>query len=186
MYLRCKYTRPDLDVDYYPGLLNKELADKWTVYLETVFPKEHKRTSMAFGDPGLIYRVQYRDVTNERLVLPWESLPALPELKSLIEKITKQTYNVCIIQCYPNGKVGIAPHRDKEIKLGDKIAGVSFGAIRTLQFTRTQHDTLNIRLNSGSTYVMNSTTNQKWLHSITRQSEVKEARYSLTFRTYKQ
>lgn len=184
MYLHCKYTRPDLDVDFYPGLLNADLAAAWCLYLDSIFPKEYKRTSMLLGDPGLIYRVTYQGSTSETEVLPWDTLSGLPELKSLVEKVTNQTYTVCAIQCYPNGRIGINPHRDKEMVAGTRITGISLGAKRSIQFTRLYHDPLTIPLPSGSCYTMNPPTNQKWLHSIIKQPEVKVPRYSLTFRTY--
>ena len=191
MYLHCKYTRPDLDVDFYPNLLNSDLAKTWCLYLDSVFlnnskavAKEYTRTSMLFGDEGLIYRVTYQGSTTETEVLPWDTLPALPELKKLVERVTQQEYTVCAIQRYPSGRIGIGPHRDKEMVAGTRIAGLSFGAQRTIEFTRAYHDPFDIPLPSGSLYVMNPPTNQKWLHSIIKQSKIKEARYSMTFRTY--
>lgn len=184
MYLCCQYAKPDLDVTLYPNLLNSELAAAWYGYFEQIFPPEKTRTSMLFGDPGLIYRVTYQNSTTEREVYPWDTLPALPQLKELVSKITRQKYTVCAVQCYPNGRIGIAPHRDKEMVAGTRIAGLSLGAERTIEFTRAHHESVSIKLPSGSLYVMNPPTNQKWLHSITKQSEIKDKRYSLTFRDY--
>jgi alkylated DNA repair dioxygenase AlkB len=184
MYLCCKHTRPDLDVDLYPTVLNPELAGVWYQYLERIFPPEQSRTSMLFGDPGLVYRVTYQETTTEREVMPWDTLPAMPELKDLVSKMTGQKYTVCAVQCYPNGRIGIAPHRDKEMVAGTRISGLSIGAERTIQFTRLGHEPVSLRLPSGSLYVMNPPTNQKWLHSIIREARVKDKRYSFTFRDY--
>lgn len=184
MYLCCKYTRTDLDVDLYPSLLNPELAETWCYYLGTIFPPDKKRSSILFGNSGLIYRVTYRGNTTEREVIPWDTLPGLIELKNLVEAITKQKYTVCAVQCYPNGRVGIDPHRDKEMVAGTRIAGLSIGAERNIEFTRMYHAPVTIRLRSGSLYVMNPPTNQRWLHSITKDPTVKTPRYSFTFRDY--
>lgn len=185
MYLKCQYTDNDLDVDLYPHLLTPELAKKWYDYIDSIFLKESRRTSLLFGDPGLVYSVTYQGVTSNTLALEWNNLPALYELKSLIENITGQKYTVCAIQHYPTGNVGIGPHRDKEMVSGTRICGVSLGATRTIQFTRANHQPKSIPLLSGSLYCMNPPTNQKWLHSIIKESRIKQSRYSLTFRDYR-
>jgi len=185
MYLKCRYNHNDLDVDYYPHLLTDEHAKLWYDYLEYIMPQnENKRTSALFGNKGLIYTVRYREITRGTEVCEWDSLPGLPELKSLAEKITGQKYTVCAIQRYPTGKIGINPHRDKEMVFGTRIAGISIGSVRTIKFTRDYHEDINIKLLSGSLYVMNPPTNQKWLHSISKDNTIRTPRYSLTFRDY--
>lgn len=184
MYLHCQYKRPDLDIDFYPNLLDTTLSNMWCQYLDSIFTKEQRRTSILFGDKGIIYQVSYQGITKNTEVIPWDTLPALTDLKCLIEKITKQKYTVCAIQCYPTGKVGINPHRDKEMVAGTRIAGLSFGATRIIEFTRSQHESIDIPLPNGSLYVMNPPTNQKWLHCITKQPEITTVRYSMTFRDY--
>ncbi|CAH6418201.1 2OG-Fe(II) oxygenase superfamily protein [uncultured virus] len=179
---------PDLNVDFYPNFLTSELAKQWYLYLESVIPHESRRNSLLFGDPGLIYSVTYRDNTTHREVTPWDYLPALPELKSLVEKVTEQKYTVCAMQRYANGSVGIAPHRDKEMVLGTRICGVSLGTTRTITFSKGNDLNvvpLSISLNSGSLYVMNPPTNQTRLHSIIKEPHVKGSRISLTFRDYR-
>ena len=187
MYLKCKYTRNGLDVDLYPQLLTTELANAWYSYIDSIFPKSegNSRKSLLFGDEGLIYKVTYRDVTNEREVNPWNTLPALLELKNLVDKITNQTSTVCIIQRYKNGNIGIGPHRDREMVQGTRIAGLSLGAKRTIQFARPYNESVSIPLPSGSLYVMNNPTNNIWSHSIIKDSKIKDIRYSLTFRDYR-
>lgn len=184
MLLHTKYQRADLDVDYYPNFLNVTLATAWYQYLESFFPKANTRTSMIFGNPGLIYRVTYRGITKETEVLPWDALPGLEELKTLVETIIGQKITVCVIQMYPNGKVGIAPHRDKEMVAGTKICGLSIGEHRFIEFSRGKHDSVKIGLHSGGLYVMNHPTNEKWLHSIIEELNKTGKRYSLTFRDY--
>ena len=185
MRLKCEYKRDDLDVDLYPYLLTAELATGWYDYLESMLPHVNRRSSVLFGDDGLIYRVSYQDLDSEKEVLPWNYLKALPELKSLIEKLTEQTYTVCAIQRYPHGRIGINPHKDREMGFGTRIAGLSLGATRTLSFSRDHHHPINISLPSGSLYVMNPPTNQIWMHSIIKEPTVTEPRFSLTFRDYR-
>lgn len=182
--MKCKYSRPDLDVDYYPNLLTTTLSQLWCIQLNNLFKKETRRTSLIFGNNGLIYRVQYRDTVKETLVAEWNELPGLLQLKNLVEAVTKQTYTVCIIQRYPNGTIGIAPHRDKEMVPGTCIAGISVGSARIMEFIRKGYEKVSIWLLSGSLYVMNAPSNEKWLHSIVKQPEIEEVRYSFTFRNY--
>lgn len=197
MYLKCKYRLNannnistddkdlDLNIDFYPNFLSEELANYWYLYLEQIIPHESKRNSLLFGDSGLIYNVSYRNIDTNREVIPWQHLPALSELKNLVENITNQKYTVCAIQRYPNGSIGIAPHRDKEMVSGTRICGLSLGATRTLVFTKNNNPgSLSLHLNSGSLYVMNPPTNQTRLHSIIKEPHIKQSRISLTFRDY--
>ena len=185
MYLKCEYRDDGLDVDFYPHLLNHELAIGWYSYLEELIPHEARRNSVLFGDPGIVYTVNYMDTTSNRPVMPWTELPALQELKSLVEAVTEQKYTVCVIQRYPNGNIGINPHRDKEMVLGTRICGLSLGATRELMFSKHGFEPVTISLNSGSLYVMKPPTNQKWLHSIIKNRSIVEPRFSLTFRDYR-
>lgn len=194
MYLKCQYVRDNLNVDFYPSLLNKELSDLWFTYLLQYIPVTGRRKATLFGDDNLIYTVTYNGETSHRPVLSWLSIPGLLELKNLIEALTKERITVCILQCYPDNNVGINPHRDKEMGPGTKICGLSLGATRTLSLTRSGHEPLNISLPSGSLYIMNPPTNDKWLHSIPKVSETLKRkqinpqdniRFSLTFRNYK-
>lgn len=190
MYIKCKYTRDNLDVDFYPHLLTPELAHGWYTYLESIIPHEKRRSTLLFGDPGLLYNITYRGIATTQPIIPWTDLPPIIQLKELVEKITGQKYTVCVVQRYSNGYVGINPHRDKEMVLGTRICGLSLGATRTISFTKTIYgnpiplDQVNIPLISGSMYVMNPPTNQKWLHSIVKEPSIKESRISLTFRDY--
>lgn len=192
MYLKCEYRNENFSVDYYPSFLPIDITSTLYLYLEETLPKSSRRDSILFGDKGIVYTVTYRNETSDRIVESWDMLPGLPELKNLVEKTTGQKYTVCIIQRYPNGNIGIAPHRDKEMVLGTRICGLSLGATRTISFTKINNhaasdttEPINIALKSGSLYVMNPPTNQKWLHSIKKESKIKEPRISLTFRDYK-
>lgn len=195
MRLCCKYYRRDLELSFYPHLLSPELAAGWFDYLEGFLAQEPRRTTVLLGDPGIIYTIRYRDEERHRMVIPWDQIPALFELKTLIEEVTHQRYTVCVIQRYPNGSIGIGPHRDKEMVSGTRIVGLSLGATRTLEFTRpdlnpgvvsipTELESLQLPLPPGSLYVMHPPTNQKWRHSILRASKMIGPRISLTFRTY--
>jgi alkylated DNA repair dioxygenase AlkB len=180
------YFDVDFHVDVYNNLLTEELSVMWFGYLEKLFVDDNdkRRKSVLFGEKGLIYTVTYRGTVSHTEALPWDTVPVLNYLKNLVEKITGQQYSVCVIQRYPNGKIGINPHRDKEMVQGTRICGLSLGAERTISFTRCQKK-IDIPLPSGSLYVMNHPTNQKWLHSIVKDASIKTPRLSLTFRDYR-
>jgi alkylated DNA repair dioxygenase AlkB len=188
MFLKCKYQDgKDLDIDYYPHFLDADLATKWYQYLITLFPTSTRRTTLLFGNKGLVYKVEFRETTSYRPVISWEELPALFELKTLVEAVTQQKYTVCAMQYYPSGKVGINPHRDKEMVSGTRICGLSLGTPRTLSFKRAWNEDsppIDISLASGSLYVMNPPTNQKYTHSIIKDPSIQTGRISLTFRDY--
>jgi len=195
MFLRCEYTREDLQVDFYPKLLSRALSDGWYDYLQVLFQnifKSTRRSSILVGDDGMVYKVQFGDYLRENVAIPWDDIPAMRSLKELIERVTGEHYTVCIIQCYPKGSVGINPHRDKEMVEGTCICGLSIGSARTIQFTHARlHGSilphlqpLHLKLPSGSMYVMRGKTNQRWLHSIPK-DDTDAPRYSFTFRNYK-
>lgn len=187
MFLKCQYQDGiGLDVDYYPHFLDPELATKWYQYLIDLFPTTgyNRRSTLLFGNPGLVYKVEFRDTTSYRPVLPWSELPALFELKTLVEAVTGYKYTVCAMQYYPSGKVGINPHKDKEMVAGTRICGLSLGTPRTLSFQRAGVLPTPISLASGSLYVMHPPTNQKYTHAILKDPTIETGRISLTFRDY--
>lgn len=186
MYLRCMYRGPSLNVDYYPHFLTSDLGELWYTYLVNMLNcTGNRRQCIIIGNTDMVYTINYRGESYQREIIPWDSIPSLYELKTLVENITKQTYTVCAIQIYPNGKTGIGAHRDKEMVSGTRICGLSLGAKRTIQFSRTGYDPLNLQLHPGSLYVMNHPTNQSWLHEIVKDPHITEPRISLTFRDYR-
>jgi len=179
-----KYINDQFDVDLYPCLLNEELATQWFDYLESFLSHSGRRTSLLMGDEGIIYTTQYSGNVRNKNVIPWDQIPSLIQLRDLITSITGQKCTVCAIQRYPNGKIGIAPHKDKEMIPGTKICGLSLGSTRTISFSK-GGTIIDIPLVSGSLYVMNDPTNQKWTHSIIKDYSIKDPRISLTFRDYR-
>lgn len=174
----------DFNLDFYEKF---EDPDK---YLDLYFLgnnitklSKHKRIAIVFGNKDVEYVTNYRDKIISRKTIDWDNYPILQEIRDKISKITETSYTVCIFQWYPNGKIGIAPHRDKEMKEGTKIGGVSFGSKRCLQFVRKDVGSIKCDLPSGSLYVMNPPTNQQWAHSILA-SDTEDGRISLTFRDY--
>lgn len=185
-----EYRDRDLCFDFYPKLSSEEEGWKWAGYLEkrlslidpTIVTGTRRRGTI-FGTAE-VYTVEYFGKISHRKVWPWETIPGLSDLKTTIESIVGETFTVCVIQYYRSGKIGINPHRDKEMKPGTKIAGLTFGQSRTLVLTSRYGDRrVVIPVTNCSLYVMNPPTNDWWTHSILK-DDSKQARVSLTFRNY--
>jgi alkylated DNA repair dioxygenase AlkB len=184
------------DVDFIPHLISRERAKEiYTLLEQQIFgdlqEEQNKRTTTLYGDDGLTYRVQFGGYDGRPLVsylreaIPWKKAPTLLELRQLVGELTDTYYNFCAIQRYPNGKTGIAPHKDKEMVPGTTICCLSFGATRTLVLhppSWLKHLPPRVyRLSSGSFYSLNPPTNDHWFHEIIP-SKTKKVRISLTFR----
>ncbi len=182
-----EYLGDKLNLDFYKNFLTSEESisvfntlEKQTKWSNLV--SEKKRVNQTYGDDGLVYEINFYGKITKRKALPWSDIPILEILRNRITEITKESYNICVIQRYPNGKIGINPHRDKEMKLGTTIVGLSLGETRTLSMSR-NNSIIDISLSPGSLYVFNSPTNSYWAHSI-KKDETTKPRISLTFRTY--
>ena len=103
-------------------------------------------------------------------------------IRDRAQEITGEKYNICVVQRYPSGKVGIKPHRDKEMTKGTTICGVSVGETRVLTINGKKN--INLSLNPGSMYVFNPPTNTYNTHCIQKKDDTKGPRISLTFRNY--
>jgi alkylated DNA repair dioxygenase AlkB len=193
LVLKEEFRDYGLNVDLYLDVLNEKECD--TIYQkleDAVKPRyKNKRTTVTFGDQGLVYVVKFRQSTSYRTTRPWSDVPGLDKIRKSTEEITNPVgggYSVCAVLFYPNGKVGIAPHRDKEMVPETTICGLSIGATRTIRFSRRVRGVermVDIALPQGSVYVMNPPTNDLFTHSIKVEPDVTSPRYSLTFRNYK-
>lgn len=180
-----------LDIDFYEKFITEDEANKLYEEIErnckwkSEFTKT-KRASQAYGDKGIVYNVSIWDKTIETRLISWDKLKCLIPIRDKISKVTGQIFNVCYIQRYPCGRVGINPHRDKEMTPGTYICGLSLGEERTLSMMKFYKDIVkktDIKLPNGSLYIMKPPTNQYWTHCIEK-DKTKNARISLTFRNY--
>lgn len=170
-----------LNISFYPDFLEPDIIkDLYNILDKLEWKNLKKRSNLTFGNPGLIYVINFKDNRVERPTLPW--ILILLELKEYLEILTKQIYTVCVIQRYPTGKTKIKSHQDKEMKPGTLICGISIGQERILRMKR-YNKKIDISLPSGSLYIFNPPTNDYWSHSIIPDNSV-NVRYSLTFRNY--
>jgi alkylated DNA repair dioxygenase AlkB len=195
------YQRDRLLVEFYPAFLSSEEATGLYQHLDRLVPwsKEitpGRRVNQNYGDSGVSYEITVGynrpsgPVTIKREVKPWGPDsegpgPVLWAIKERLSALTGAQYNYVVVQRYPSGKVGINPHRDKEMASGTNICGISLNATRTLTLTPPKwipESSLRIPLVSGSLYIIKPPTNDHWTHSIEKEPEVTEPRISLTYR----
>lgn len=179
-------------VNYYGKILNaKEAVFYFQTLLDTIdwqndkaiiFGKEiiTKRKVAWYGDKNFSYT--YSKI--EKFALPWTK--ELLELKTLVEKISGENFNSCLLNLYHNGNEGMAWHSDaeKDLKKNGAIASLSLGAERKFSFKhKTNGYTKSLRLENGSLLVMKGQTQSHWLHSLPKEKKINTPRINLTFRS---
>ncbi|MDF0716382.1 alpha-ketoglutarate-dependent dioxygenase AlkB [Muricauda sp. 334s03] len=179
-------------VHYYGPILNHAEANRYfQQLLETIAWKrdvaliygkriETKRKVAWYGDQAF----EYTYSNHTKKALPWT--PELLKLKQLIEKLTKETYNSCLLNLYHSGEEGMAWHSDaeKDLKKHGAIASLSFGAERKFAFKHKESkEKVGLTLDHGSLLVMKGSTQSHWLHRLPPTKLVKTPRINLTFRT---
>lgn len=182
----------DGEVKYYGKILNPIEANNYLDILlntiqwkndEAVIFGRHiitKRKVAWYADQD--YSYTYSNTTKQ--ALGWT--PELLELKSLVEQLTCERYNSCLLNLYHNGDEGMAWHSDDEKALGKdtSIASLSFGAERKFALKhRASKESTSLVLENGSLLVMRGTTQTNWLHCLPKSKKIKTPRVNLTFRT---
>lgn len=138
-----------------------------------------KRKAAWYGDRNFSYT--YSNTT--KFALPWTK--ELLELKLLVEQISGEKFNSCLLNLYHDGSEGMAWHSDgeKELKKNGAIASVSLGAERKFSFKhKVSNETVSLVLENGSLLIMKDTTQTHWLHRLPPSKRIFGARINLTFR----
>lgn len=128
------------------------------------------------------YEYTYSNTTKKALFWTQE----LQELKAIVEKLTGEKYNSCLLNLYHNEQEGMAWHSDaeKKLKKHGAIASLSFGAERLFAFKhKTTKAKVSLVLPHGSLLMMKGTTQTHWLHRLPPTKYKKSVRINLTFRT---
>ncbi|TVZ55676.1 alkylated DNA repair dioxygenase AlkB [Lutibacter sp. Hel_I_33_5] len=164
---------------YYKSLLE---TIQWKNDEAIIFGKKiiTKRKVAWYGDSE--YNYNYSNVTKQAIIWTKELL----ELKEIVEKETKETYNSCLLNLYHSGDEGMAWHSDGEkmLKKNGAIASLSLGAQRKFSFKHKESkQKIDIILERGSLIVMKDTTQTNWLHRLPPTKKVHTPRINLTFRT---
>lgn len=147
------------------------------------------RKQVAFGDIGTSYKFSGTIVNSRCWHDKSENNELCEELLKLKDKIGKRfgfEPNFVLINKYSDGNQYIGFHSDdeKDLDMHSPIAGISFGSEREMIFkNRTDSKkTHSLLLKNGSAYCMHYPTNRNYMHSIPKNSSIKNMRISLTFR----
>ena len=182
----------DGTVNYYGKVVSSQQADhyfdvllssiEWENDQAVIFGRQiiTKRKVAWYGDRG--YEYTYSNVN--KYALAWTD--ELIELKALVEQLSGETFNSCLLNLYHTGEEGMAWHSDGEIDLkkNGAIASLSFGAERKFAFKHKRtKEKVELYLEHGSLLVMKDTTQSYWLHRLPPTKKVSTARINLTFRT---
>lgn len=199
MDLFTSQINPDLNllpndgiVNYFGPIMNQTRTDHYFQKLWETIPWEQdivhlfgkrivtKRKVAWYGSEPFEYT--YSNSTKKALLWTNELL----ELKELVEKQAKETFNSCLLNLYHSGEEGMGWHSDdeKELKPNGAIASLSFGAERKFVFKH--KDTkrkIELVLEHGSLLVMKGTTQKYWHHCLPPTKKVHKPRINLTFRS---
>lgn len=183
----------DLHIEIYSHVISNEEGNKllnmlieqahWRDSFLTKTGKiSSKRNKCIYGSIPF-YEAIFRGTLLRSRVYDWGQIPLICDLAGELSSNIGDTYNTCVLQYYANQKVGIQPHRDKEVHGNKLITSLSVGATRLMRFERNGiiHD---IELTNGSLCVIYPPTNDKWLHSIVCEKIERSPRISLVFRNH--
>lgn len=153
----------------------------WENERVVMFGKEiiTKRKVAFYSDPSIAYTYASRT----KVGLPWKE--TLVTLKNMVESITKEKYNACLLNLYHNGEEAMGWHCDneKEILANSSIASLSIGASRKFSFKHKEtKETISIQLENGSLLEMKGPIQQHWWHALPKSKKITESRINLTFR----
>ena len=179
-------------VNYYGPIMSCKEANHYFDCLMHEIPWRHDE-AVIFGKRIVTKRkvawhadlpVAYTYSNTTKTASPWT--PVLLELKDLVQAVSGETYNSCLLNLYHDGSEGMAWHSDaeKDLKQNGVIGSLSFGAERKFVFKHKQKKlTVSKMLQHGSLLVMKDSTQTYWLHRLPPTKTVITSRINLTFRT---
>jgi alkylated DNA repair dioxygenase AlkB len=139
-----------------------------------------KRKVAWYADGGISY--SYSNKTKD--ALSWTK--HLHEIKTMVEALTGEVYNSCLLNLYHNGNEAMGWHSDNEksLRQNGTIASLSFGAERFFKFRHKKMKALvhRVFLENGSLLVMKGETQLHWQHCLAKESRITAPRINLTFR----
>ncbi|MFD1063402.1 alpha-ketoglutarate-dependent dioxygenase AlkB family protein [Winogradskyella litorisediminis] len=187
-----EFRLPDAELIYFPNFLINREADmlfkklknetEWQEDDITVFGKTYKqpRLTALYGEDNQPY--SYSNIT----MYPKAFTEGLQELKSKIEKISKETFNTVLLNFYRHGNDSNGWHADNEKELGKNpvIASVTLGEERPFHFKhrKLKEEKHKLILGHGSLLIMKGAMQHHWLHQIAKTKKEIGERVNLTFR----
>lgn len=178
-------------VNYFGNVLDPDRAENYLALLSNriewqqdvikIFGKTitTKRLVAWYADKDISYT--YSGIT--KTASKWTN--ELLEIKSIVEKVTHEQYNSCLLNFYHDGDEGMGWHTDneKELKPNGAIASLSLGAERKFVFKHKESkEKVPVQLESGSVLLMKGPTQTNWLHSLPKSKKILSPRINLTFR----
>lgn len=152
-------------------------ADKIKVFGKTY---DQPRLTQLYGDKGLNYG--YSNLKMD--ALPWTR--ELSAIKSDIESVSKEHFNICLANLYRDGQDSNGWHADNEPELGKNpfIASLSLGGERFFHLKHNENKIYRIKLllPSGSLLLMGGATQHHYKHQIAKTKRKVMPRINLTFR----
>lgn len=179
-------------VNYYGPIMSRRDADQYLDSLMSEIPWRNDE-AVIYGRRIITRRkvawhadlpASYTYSNTTRTALPWT--PVLLMLKDLVQSVSGETYNSCLLNLYHDGSEGMAWHSDAEtdLKPNGAIGSLSFGAERKFAFKHKRtKETVSKFLQHGSLLVMRGSTQTYWLHRLPPTRTVTAPRINLTFRT---
>lgn len=179
-------------VNYYGPIMSRRDADQYFDSLMSEIPWRNDE-AVIYGKRIITRRkvawhadlpASYTYSNTTRTALPWT--PVLLMLKDLVQSVSGETYNSCLLNLYHDGSEGMAWHSDAEtdLKPNGAIGSLSFGAERKFAFKHKRtKETVSKFLQHGSLLVMRGSTQTYWLHRLPPTRTVTTPRINLTFRT---
>lgn len=164
---------------FYELLLN---LNAWKQEPIKIFGKElmQPRLTALFGEMGKNY--SYSGLKMEPLPFP----DFLKEIKKKCEIVCGSSFNVCLANLYRDGNDSMGWHADDEKELGKNpvIASVSLGEERMFHLKHTKDKNLKYkkRLQHGSLFIMEGSTQEFWKHQLPKTKQPVQPRINLTFR----
>ncbi len=102
-----------------------------------------------------------------------------------LELETKDSFNSCLLNLYPEGIDGMGWHSDdeKELRPLAAIASLSLGSERKFSFKhKITKESISLNLENGSLLLMKGSTQKNWLHQLPKTKKNIGPRINLTFR----
>lgn len=174
-FLDIEYHKDVFDGHHFVNLLR---SVPWKSDVVKVFGQTYttKRKTAWYGDKEYTYS------NTTKKPIPWND--TLLEIKMVVESVTGQKFNSCLLNLYEDGSAGLGWHSDDEKGMGNVIASVSLGAVRTFKFKdKYTHEVIKIPLEDRSLLVMKGETQKHWLHCVPKSKNVDGPRINLTFRS---
>jgi alkylated DNA repair dioxygenase AlkB len=129
----------------------------------------------------------YKYSNKEKVALPYPKV--LEDIHSMVENITGQEYNSCLLNFYHDGSQSMSWHSDneREIEGDSSICSLSLGARRKFKFKHIKTgQVIDVWLENGSVIDMSGEIQRFWKHCLPKTKKVTAPRINLTFRKMKE